>query len=48
MIEANKSMQSELVTQQFESQKALVKAIISKEMAERQAADEELQALLTR
>lgn len=48
LIETNKSMQSELVAQQFESQKALVKAIISKEMAERQAADEELQAQLTR
>ena len=35
-------MQTELINQQFESQKALVKAIINKEVAERTVADEEL------
>ena len=48
VIETNKSMQSELVAQQFESQKALVKAIINKEAAERTAADEEIQATINR
>lgn len=48
LIETNKNMQTELITQQFDSQKALVKAIINKEIAERTAGDEELQANLTR
>jgi hypothetical protein len=42
LLESNKNMQTELINQQFESQKALVKAIINKEVAERTVADEEL------
>ena len=42
VIEQNKSMQMELIVQQFESQKALMKAIVNKEAAERMLADEEL------
>lgn len=48
LIETNKHMQTELINQQFESQKALVKAIINKEVAERTAADEDIQANLNR
>ena len=42
LIEQNKAMQTELITQQFDSQKALMKAIVNKETAERMLADEEL------
>lgn len=42
LLESNKNNQTELINQQFESQKALVKAIINKEVAERTVADEEL------
>lgn len=47
LIEQNKAMQTELITQQFDSQKALMKAIVNKETAERMLADEELQNQLT-
>lgn len=47
-IEANKSMQREYINQQFETQKALLKAIINKEVAEREAADDDLQVQLTK
>ena len=40
VIEQNKNMQMELIVQQFESQKALMKAIVNKETAERMLADE--------
>ena len=42
LLESNKNNQTELINQQFESQKALVKAIINKEVAERTVADDEL------
>ena len=42
LLESNKNNQTELINQQFESQKALVKAIINKEEALRTVADEEL------
>jgi hypothetical protein len=42
LIENNKNLQNELITQQFESQKALLKALINKEIAERVAGDEDL------
>ena len=48
LIENNKQMQGELINQQFESQKALLKAIINKEIAERAAADEDIQASVSR
>ena len=48
LVDNNKTMQSELIAQQFDSQKALVKAIINKEVAERTAADEELAASMSR
>lgn len=35
LIEQNKAMQDELIGQQFQSQKALMKAIVNKEVAER-------------
>lgn len=41
-MEQNKQMQTELIMQQFESQKALMKAWINKEAAERMLADEDL------
>jgi hypothetical protein len=44
LIEQNKALQDELIGQQFMSQKALMKAIVNKEVAERMLADEELQA----
>lgn len=42
LIETNKQLQQELIVQQFESQKALMKAMINKETAERMLADEDL------
>ena len=42
LLVSNKNNQTELINQQFESQKALVKAIINKEEALRTVADEEL------
>jgi hypothetical protein len=43
LIDQNKNMQTELISQQFESQKALMKAVVKRETAERMLADEELQ-----
>ena len=48
LMESNKSLQTELINQQFESQKALVKAIINKEVAERSVADEEILTTMNR
>ena len=48
LIESNKNLQTELINQQFESQKALVKAIINKEVAERTVADEEIMTSVNR
>lgn len=42
LIEQNKDVQQELIVQQFESQKALMKAIVNREAAERMLADEDL------
>lgn len=42
LIENNKSMQQELMSLQFDNQKALLKAITNKEQAERQTADEDM------
>ena len=48
LIESNKNLQTELINQQFESQKALVKAIINKEVAERTVGDEEIMTSVNR
>jgi hypothetical protein len=48
LLESNKNLQTELINQQFESQKALVKAIINKEVAERSVADEEILTTMNR
>ena len=48
LIESNRNLQTELINQQFESQKALVKAIINKEVAERTVADEEIMTSVNR
>jgi len=48
LIENNKSMQQELMSLQFDNQKALLKAITNKEQAERQTADDEMASYINR
>ena len=48
LIENNKSMQQELMSLQFDNQKALLKAITNKEQAERQTADEDMISYIDR
>lgn len=42
VMEQNKQMHTDLILQQFDSQKALMKAWVNKEAAERMLADEDL------